>query len=100
MSERVCGTCHYNQYAGGTDNWKYKCSYRFGTFDFNSPACSHYYDFQKAESSCEFCAYYTSGPFKWDTSGTCARKGKKVKGDSPSCSSFVNQGGEDFLSYE
>lgn len=89
MSERVCGTCHYSTYAGGGDYLKRKCSYRFGKFDYDSPACSHYYNFERAESSCEFCAYYESGPYKWNTSGTCAKKGKKVKGDSPSCSSYV-----------
>lgn len=65
---------------------EYKCTahHKIGRFDPFVPACSNFVT-DDVEGSCEFCKYYESGDYKWNTTGKCQIKRVKVRGDDPSC---------------
>ncbi len=83
-----CWDCHYCSPSGGPGEYKCTAHHKFGTFDPDCPACSHFAS-DDAEGDCDMCTYYDSGPYVWNTSGKCTITGRKVNGNSPSCSRYV-----------
>lgn len=86
---KQCIDCFYASSAGGYGTYKCRAHKKIGSFDGFTNACSSFVSDDKAQSSCEFCAYYESGGYRWSTTGKCSIKGTKVKGDSPSCYRYV-----------
>jgi len=80
---KECWDCLYSKSIG---DHRYKCKHRLGTFEGDSPACDNFLSIDK--HTCDDCYYFDEGSYIW-SSGKCRLKDKKVSGDSPQCSRFI-----------